>query len=112
MIPSGAPDARAAGTHLANMRRQARGGPTEIRLRFPPCCDEHKQALKSVHDVIDEGSLASYAKRLADHYGHLGLRPKDATLEWLSADGREPCADCLSEAEQREAKAKQAGRVA
>ncbi len=113
VIPSGAIDPRAAGTHLANMRRQGpgAGNAQPVKLRFPGCCEEHKQAIK-LSTLATPEQLMTRAKRLTDQIGHGPLRPQEATLEWVEADGTEPCADCLDVAKERDEKAKQGGKAA
>ncbi len=113
VIPSAGADPRAAGTHLANMRRQGAGAGSDngVRIRFPGCCDEHKQAIK-LSTLATAEQLMTRAKRLADHIGHARLRPQDAKLEWEECRDDEPCSDCMDEAKAREEKAKQGGKAA
>ena len=111
VIPSDGHNARAAGTQLANMRRQVTGTQNEhvVRLRYGACCDPHKADIK-LGSLITATQLQALAQRLSMQHGHGNLRPQDAKLEWVQCEDELPCADCMAEAKEREEKAK--GRVA
>ncbi len=102
VIPSAGIDPRAAGLKLANMRRKSpQSRPeTEVRIRYLPTCDEHKQAIK-LETLESQEQLRARCKRLTDQLGHGTLSPESARLEWEPLDDGTPCSDCMDAAESK-----------
>jgi hypothetical protein len=113
IIPSLGVDERAAGTKLANMRRQGNGAGKEgpVRIRFGACCEEHRAQIK-LDNLASAAEIARRARSLTDHMGHGRLDPERARIEWVEADPHTPCVDCFELATERENQAQQARKGA
>ncbi len=107
IIPSLGVDERAAGTKLANMRRQGSGAGKEgpVRIRFGGCCEDHKTQI-TIDNLASAADIARRARSLSDHMGHGRLDPEHARLEWVAAEPHTPCIDCLEIAMEREAQSR------
>ncbi len=104
IIPSAGVDPSAAGTKLANMRRQGAGSrENAVRIRFGACCDEHRGQVK-LDNLASPAELMRRAKSLSDHVGHGRLDPSQARLEWVDCEPNTPCTDCLELALERQKK--------
>ena len=96
VIPSGGHNAKDDGADGA-LRNRGTGKPeTAIRLRYPPCCDEHKKAIK-IEALVTPGELQATCSRFSQHIGHGRLQPGAAHLEWAECTDKVPCEDCLSD---------------
>lgn len=96
VIPSGGHSAKDDGADGA-LRNRGTGKPEEeIRLRYPPCCDEHKKAIK-IDSLITQGELQATCARFSQNYGHGRLQPRAARLEWTECTDKVPCEDCLTD---------------
>jgi len=106
IIPSLGVSGTAAGTKLANLRRQGPGAGVErdVRIRFGSCCDEHKGQVE-LSTLAGPDELMRRAKMLSDHIGHGRLEPSKARLEWIEAEPNTACTDCLELAAERAAAA-------
>ncbi len=102
VVPSAGHSAAAAGLKLANARRKPAStrAETEVRIRYLPCCDEHKQAIR-LETLENAAELRARCKRLSDQLGHGFLQPDSARLEWEPLDDGSPCSDCVDAAEAK-----------
>lgn len=80
---------------------------TEVRLRYPPCCEDHMKAIDKdgVDALVGPQELRGLSTRLQQHHGHGALRPESAEIEWDTCKDKVPCADCLEAAREAAAKA-------
>jgi hypothetical protein len=101
VIPSGGHNPKGDGTYLAEQRRQVGNSKaeTEVRLRYEPCCAEHKAAI-TVASLASEGELQALCTRLMQHHGHGRLMPDRAAIQWQECRETVACHDCLEEASQ------------
>lgn len=113
VIPSAGHSRLAEGTEIAvgnKGRRQEveRRTPTnskretEVRLRYPPCCSQHKQLIEQdgVDALIGSNQLLSLTNRLSQSHGHGALRPGLARVDWQKCETEVPCQDCLDAAKE------------
>lgn len=118
VIPSAGHSRLAEGTQIATgpegrQRRQdvERRTPTnskretEVRLRYPPCCEEHMKAIdkEGVDALIGPQQLVGLSNRLQQHHGHGALLPNRAEIDWVACTDKAPCSDCLETAKEAEA---------
>lgn len=96
VIPSAGSSAKVDGSDGA-LRNRGTGSPEmEVRLRYPPCCDQHKGALK-IDSLITPSELQATCSRFSQHYGHGRLLPDRAHVEWIACTDKVPCEDCLTD---------------
>lgn len=77
-----------------NTRRE-----TEVRLRYQPCCERHKEEIEAegVKALIGPAQLQALANRLSQHQGHGALRPNAAEIDWQKCTDKVLCHDCIVE---------------
>ena len=101
IIPSGGHSAKMDGSDGALRNRSTNANERDVKVRYPPCCDEHKKQLK-LESLVTEGELASLATRFQQHIGHGRLIPERAKVEWAPCTEKMPCEDCMSEYQDKQ----------
>ncbi|MDE2105364.1 MAG: hypothetical protein KGL39_49515 [Patescibacteria group bacterium] len=103
VIPSAGHSAKMDGNEQARRQPFGTKKETEVRLRYAPCCDEHKQHIK-VSSLESPQQLLALTTRLTAHLGHGRLLPEKAHIEWEACQEKVACADCQEDFEARSKK--------
>lgn len=95
VIPSAGSSAKLDGAD-GGLRRRPTSSESEVRLRYPPCCDQHKGAIK-VDSLVTDSELQSLCSRFSQHYGHGRLLADRAKIDWQPCTDKVACEDCLAD---------------
>jgi hypothetical protein len=96
VIPSAGHSKKGDGTDGALRRRDGSANENTVKTRYPACCDKHQKAIK-VESLATEQEIQAMCSRYSQHHGHGKLYPERARVEWIPADAKVPCQDCLDE---------------
>lgn len=100
IIPSAGHSAKGDGADGALRRRPGGSNEVDVRVRYPPCCDQHKSGIK-VESLATSQEIASMCSRFSQHLGHGQLMPSRARIEWVPCQEQMACEDCVATYEEK-----------